>query len=442
MRGTGMADRVLANLRRRFAAGRPADAAALDAARAAIVAGDTAGARVRLQALVAAAPRDADAWGLLGWACNDLGDETAAQQALDRAIALDPAHVEALNTLGVMAGESAYPALAIGYFERALAADPDNPATAYNLAQRLFFGSHYRRAFAMLQARHPALSGKPNPLAPLPAWQGEDLAGKHVFVWCDWGGLGDHLQFARYVPMLRARCRPARLTMGCNPECLRLFAGIEGVDAVVAPGEVPAVDLHAPLLDLPWRFDTHEGNIPALPAYLAPDAALVALWRQRLVDADAGFETARVKAGLVWATGAWNLGAGYDRVRIAKSVPAALLAPLWSSGATLVSLQKGAADAPAFPLLDLTAHITDLADTAALIANLDIVVSVDTAVAHLAGAMGKPAILLLRREGGMFWSLGAADTPWYPRMRILRQVDSGDWAPVLAQAAGLLQATA
>ena len=432
-----------ARLRQRFGAPPRAQtpaALSLAQARAAIRDGQSGRALDLLLQASASTPHDADAWSLLGWVYHDLGNDGEARAATGRALAIDPDHLEALNTMGVMAGELADPMVSVQYFERALATAPDNAPTRYNLAQRLFFAGDYRRAFALLGARHVAHHGRDYPLAPLPIWQGEALGGKHVFVWCDWGGLGDHLQFARYVPLLRAHARPARLTLGCQGECLRLFAGLEGVDAVVAPGAVPAADVHAPLLDLPVWFDTGPENVPASIPYLAADAALADAWRAS-VAAEAR-EGTGPRIGLAWATGRWNQGIGYDRVRVAKSVPPALLAPLAGSGAQFVSLQKDAQELPPLPMVDPTARITDFADTAAIIAGLDVVVSADTAVAHLAGAMGKPVILMLRHEGGMFWSLGESTTPWYPSMTILRQRSSGNWNDVIDQAVRLLAAHA
>ena len=435
-----MAASVWSRLRNRLAQ-QDAVPAGLATARKAIREGRSLRAFEALQHVTAIAPKSADAWALLGWVHNDLGRADEADAALARAIALDPGHLEALNTLGVIASESADPAAAIHFFERALALDPDNPATRYNLAQRLFFAGDYGRGFAMMRARHAAHYGRDNPLEPLPAWQGEALDGRHVFVWCDWGGLGDHLQFARYVLLLRQRARPARLTLGCSHACLRLFgAGLPGVDEVLLPGTVASSDVHVPLLDLPYFLATGAGTVPAPVPYLAADATYTSNWRARLASASADFEISALKVGLVWATGRWNQGAGYDRVRVAKSIPAHLLAKLDARDVCFVSLQKDGGEAPTLLMIDLTAAVTDLADTAAIIANLDLVISADTAVAHLAGAMGKPVILLLRREGGMFWSLGEERSPWYPGMTIVRQRSSGDWLPVLDTVAQLIEA--
>lgn len=431
---------LLARLLGRRAAA-PDTAPLLEQARRAIGAGNSAAALGPLREATTARPDDAEAWALLGYAAFDSGDTKAARAALDRALALAPDHVEALNTRGVMAADDADPGESITWFERALAADPDNAATRYNLAQRLLFAGRYARGFALMAARHVALGGVANPLAPLPAWQGEALDGRRAFVWCDWGGLGDHLQFVRYISLLREQARPAYLTLGCQTSCARLFAGIEGVEAVVAPGTVPPVDVHVPLLDIPWRLGTDETGVPWRGPYLRADAGLAARWGERLRAAAPPSAAPRPRVGLVWASGQWNQGAAYDRVRLAKSVPVAALASLADLPVQWVSLQKDVRDRPALPMIDLADHITDFADTAALIASLDVVVSVDTAVAHLAGALGKPVLLLLRHAGGMFWSLAPETSPWYPTLKILRQRVEGRWDEPLAALQAKLSAT-
>ena len=374
---------------------------------------------------------------------------------LGAALHLRPDHPEALNTLGAMAAGSADPEEAIAWFEDALEAAPGNLAAQYNLAQVLFLVGDYARGFDLLRARQMLLFGRANQLDPMPAWRGENLAGKHLFVWCDWGGLGDHLQFIRYVALLRERARPARLTLGVGRELAALFAAIPCVDAVSEPGHAPRADVHSPLLDLPHLFGTGIDSVPASMPYLAAISAQVAPWGERLQVAglpergpSPGQTRDRdLRVGLAWkSTGSANEVQVYQQMRRSKSVPPPLLAPLRLPGVHFVSLQIGAdaAECAATGLnpIDCTAEITDFAATAAVIAQLDLVISADTSVAHLAGAMGKPVLLLLRRESGMFWLQEREDSPWYPTMRILRQEQSGDWAPVIAQAARWLERAA
>jgi tetratricopeptide (TPR) repeat protein len=404
--------------------------------------GDTTRACLELHDLAIAHPRNADVLALYGWALFDLASQTEARDVLAAALHLRPSHPEALNTMGALATNAADPAEAVAWFEDALDAAPADLGARYNLAQALFVVGQYRRGFDLLRARHELLFGKANALAPLPAWAGEPLAGKHVFVWCDWGGLGDHLQFVRYVAMLRERARPARLTLGAGREFGALFARIPGVDTVVEYGQVPQADVHCPLLDLPFWFGTDMGAVPAAIPYLGADAALIAKWAAKLTAG--GLAPSGLRVGLAWkSSGGAQEVRVYQRMRLSKSIPAAMLAALDHPGSQFVSLQIGASAAECAETglapVDCSAGIRDFADTAAIIASLDLVVSADTSVAHLAGAMGKPVLLLLRQESGMFWLSGRDDSPWYPQLRILRQQASGDWAPVMAAAAGWLQ---
>jgi hypothetical protein len=438
-----MLNRFFDVLRGRRPAAQAAPAPAPDAApplehlRELLGRGDTARACLELHDLAIAHPRNADVLALYGWALFDLASYAEARDVLAAALHLRPSHPEALNTMGALATSAAAPREAVAWFEDALHAAPGDLGARYNLAQALFVVGEYRRGFDLLRARHELLFGKPNVLAPLPAWGGEQLAGKHVFVWCDWGGLGDHLQFVRYVALLRERARPARLTLGAGREFGTLFTRIAGVDAVVEYGEVPQADLHCPLLDLPYFFGTDIGTVPAAIPYLEPDPAQVAQWAQELTAG--GLPPDGLRVGLAWkSSGSGREVQVYQRMRASKSIPPALLAALRVPGAAFVSLQVGADAAEhaqtGLAPLDRSAEIGDFDATAAIIANLDLVVSADTSVAHLAGAMGKPVLLLLREESGMFWLRGRADSPWYPRMRLLRQQHSGDWAPVLAAA--------
>jgi tetratricopeptide (TPR) repeat protein len=424
----------------------------LDHLRELIAQGRTDVACLQLHDIATARPRDADVLALYGWALFDLASYEQARIALSAALDVAPDHAEALNTMGALA-TAAYgehdPAEAVAWFEDAAEAAPASLAARYNLAQALFPVGQYRRGFDLLRARHALLGGRDNPLAPLPMWRGEGLEGKHAFVWCDWGGLGDHLQFVRYVALLRERARPARVTLGAGREFGTLFARIAGVDAIAGHDEIAAADVHCPLLDLPYWCGTGRDNVPAAIPYLgaAPEAA--AGWGEKLRLhglPDTAPETLRV--GLAWqSSGPANEARAYQRMRASKSIPPAMLAVLRpASGMHFVSLQIGAnaqePGATGLAPIDLTNEISDFADTAALVANLDLVVSADTSVAHLAGAMGKPVLLLLRRESGMFWLQEGAASPWYPTMRILRQPQSGDWAPVLAQCAQWLRRAA
>ncbi|MBL8379558.1 MAG: hypothetical protein JNM79_16950 [Burkholderiales bacterium] len=400
-----------------------------------IAGGQGALARASLEARLARLPHDADTHALLGCVLLEAGDAGAALVHLRRAIATQPHQVDALNGLGLLFSDDH--AAAVGWLRLAMAARPDNRATRYNLAQQLFFTGEFAEGFELFSVRHRLHHGRDNPLDPMPLWNGESLAGRHVFVWCDWGGFGDHLQFVSYLATLLERARPARLTLGAQPPLQRLFAGLTAVDRVIGPGQAPEADVHCPLFDLPRHFGAP--LIAASPWLRAPESSAQD-WRQRLKAAGAG--NAKRLVGLAWTTGS------AEPERAVKNVPPRALGPLGAltrNGVSLVSLNPGAPDAAAvsrrIPLIDLTADVCDFADTAAIIDGLDAVLAIDTAVAHLAAAMGKPVWLLLRPAGSIFLTARDGHTPWYPSMRIIVPQQEGAWEEAVARAVESLAAT-
>jgi hypothetical protein len=210
---------------------------------------------------------------------------------------------------------------------------------------------------------------------------------------------------------------------------------VQGISSVVSIEDpLPHFDVHCPLLSLPLIFETKLESIPSQVPYLRADNALTEAWRKRI---GAG---ARLKVGLIW--GGW----ASNQIDARRSVPLAAFAPLAQvEGAQFYSLQKGvhaeqAKSPPAgMSLIDWSGDLADFADTAALVQNLDLVISVDTAGAHLAGALGKPVWLLNRHESEWRWLLGREDSPWYPTMRIFRQTRPGDWQAVMASICNALR---
>ena len=247
-------------------------------------------------------------------------------------------------------------------------------------------------------------------------------------------GLGDSLQMARYAPLVAGR--GGRVILEVQAPLVRLLRGLPGVAQIVAAGEaLPAFDLHCPLFSLPLAFGTRLEAVPAAP-YLRADPVLVDAWRQRMVAGEG------LRVGLVWA-GAARIGPDVNQER---SIAPAQLAPLAEvPGLCFYSLQMhegGAAAIPTVPGLtihDLTADITDFADTAALVAQLDLVISVDTSTAHLAAGMGKPVWLLSRYNGCWRWLAERSDSPWYPSLTVFRQRQPSDWAPVMVEVAAALR---
>jgi hypothetical protein len=262
-----------------------------------------------------------------------------------------------------------------------------------------------------------------------PLWLGQAApAGTRLLLHAE-QGLGDTIQFCRYATL--AASRGLRVTLQVPRPLVRLLRTLDGVDQVIAEDEaLPAFDLHCPLLSLPLALGTTLATVPAAPAYLRADAALAEGWRDRL----AAFPPIRV--GLVWAgKPRHDVLSSLVAIERRRSLAAERLAPLLVvPGVRFFSLQSGGPAAPAaFSLTDFMPEMTDFADTAALIANLDLVISVDTAAAHLAAALGKPVWLLDRFDSCWRWLTGRRDSPWYPSLRLYHQPAAGDWDSVLAE---------
>ncbi|MES5481646.1 tetratricopeptide repeat protein [Bradyrhizobium sp. INPA03-11B] len=261
-----------------------------------------------------------------------------------------------------------------------------------------------------------------------PRWQGEDLAGRTILLQSE-QGFGDTLQFVRYAPMVKAR--GGRVILRTPQVLLSLMQTVAGVDDVVSDATMtPAFDVQLPLLSLPLIFDTQVDTVPAATPYVTPDPDLVTRWRERL----GGNPGHGMSIGLVWQGNPGHLN---DQRR---SIRLDLLRPLLDCpGARFVSLQigRGREQLADFDdrILDAGAQIdaTSFADAAAIIGNLDLVISIDSAIAHLAGAMGKPVWILLANGSDWRWLRDRSDTPWYPQARLFRQTRPGDWAEVIGR---------
>ncbi|MGZ5801260.1 MAG: tetratricopeptide repeat protein [Burkholderiaceae bacterium] len=400
----------------------------------------------------------------LGTALRRLGEYQQALQYLQQLCALQPQNVEALNNLANTLGELGDYPLAIETLRRALQLQPDAALTHYNLGatlakQGLFVDavSSYRQAmtcdpnhveakwncalaylmlgdYAQGWPLHEFRLHKTSAhLIPLdkPRWQGESLSGKTILVHAE-QGFGDTLQFARFLPMLVRKYDAQEVILECQPELTRLLANVQGVTKIVAGGmeALPPFDVHIPLLSLPLIFETRLGNIPADVPYIAAPLQAIQQWQSRLAA-----ET-RPKIGLVWA------GNPNNAIDARRSFHAHVLVPLLAiPDICFISLQKATSDkarSSELRLINWTDELMDFVDTAALIAQLDLVISTDTAVAHLAGAMGKPVWLLNSFESEWRWMLEQSDCAWYPSMRIFRQPKPGDWETVIRQVAAEL----
>ncbi len=358
-----------------------------------------------------------------------------AEAAYLNALALDPSAPAAWSNLGALYACQKRETEAEQCHRNALALDPAHRSARFNLSYLLLRQGRYEEGWTYLEARNWR-SGLER-LMTCPLWQGEALAGKSILLGYE-AGHGDMIQFVRYVAVLKAQ-GAARIALVCHPALKRLFAALPGVDAAIALDEAIPVagwDYWSPLLSLPRHCHTRLDSIPAQLPYLQASTALVEAWAAALPQA-------KLRVGLVWK------GNPLFENDADRSLPSlALLAPLWEAPQVgFVSLQKGAgeeeaAHAPtAMPLTPIGDKLGDFADTAAVIANLDLVICVDTAVAHLAGALGKPCwVLLPWYKTDWRWLEDRADSPWYPGvMRLFRQPALGDWESVIAAAASALQ---
>jgi tetratricopeptide (TPR) repeat protein len=393
-----------------------------------------------------------------GNALRELARHEEALAAFDRAIAIKPDYAEAHNNRGNALLEVNRVGEALASYERALTLKPDFADALVNRGNALHYLGRDREALASLDfaiALAPQLAeahwnkaltclalgdfaqGLPEyewrwkrdgELQPRdfaqPQWRGEDLSGKTILLHAE-QGYGDTIQFIRYLPMVIAKGGKVVLEI---PDDLRpLISRADGVTATLRRGDVlPPFDVHCPLMSLPLAFGTTLATIPAPLAYLRAPAECADKWRARL----AGSKPPRI--GLVCS------GKPSHKNDRNRSIPLALLALiLQTPGVTFVSLQKEYRDTDraalaAMALLRLDDQLVDFADTAGAIAALDLVIAVDTAVAHLAGAMGKPLWLMLPAIGDWRWLTGRADSPWYPSARLFRQPRIGDWHSVVA----------
>jgi hypothetical protein len=368
-------------------------------------------------------PGVAEAHNARGTILQQLGRVREAKKAHERAIALRPDFAEALNNLGVLLRKDGETAAALRRYAQAIEIKPDYADAHWNRAVTCLLIGRFEEGWEEFEWRWqvPNFPSARRNFAP-PLWRGEALAGKTILLHAE-QGLGDALQFLRYVPMVQAG--GGRVVFEVQRELARLAKTLAGRPELVVRGEpLPPFDYHAPLLSLPRAFRTSLASIPADVPYLHADPADVAVWRDRIPD------TEELKVGIVWAGSRTHVN---DRNRSLD--PALLDALLKVAGAKFYSLQLGGNALPGRDVVDLSPWLRDFADTAAAVACLDLVVTVDTSVAHVAGAVGAPVWVLVPKAPDWRWLLERDDSPWYPTMRLFRQSKESDWRPVLARVA-------
>jgi tetratricopeptide (TPR) repeat protein len=398
---------------------------------------------------------DAQMWNNRAVALEALGRFEQALDSLDAALTRNPAHAEAHNNRGNVLARLRRQQAALDSFARALACRPHYAGAFVNRSKVLKELGLLDAAQADLEraiALEPELADARLNLGLLallrgrlaqgwqgfesrgkaerrrfdrPLWLGEEpLAGRTILLWAE-QGLGDTLQFCRYVEHVAAR--GASVILEVQAPLVELLRSLPGVTRVLARGDaLPGFDLHCPLLSLPLAFGTKLATIPASPAYLAADPAREQAWRDRLGPAG------KLRVGLAWS------GNPVHQNDHNRSIAFEQFARLLGPHCEFVSLQKEYRDDDAAalehsPVRDFSAHLADFSDTAALCASLDLIITVDTSIAHLAGALGKPVWILLSDAVDWRWLLERSDSPWYPSARLVRQHIGGDWSAVLAR---------
>lgn len=383
---------------------------------------------------LAIAPQESRVRNNRGLALYGLDRPEEALLEFDHAIRLEPDRAASYNDRGCVLARLNRHADALADFTKALQLDPHCIVGKWNESiSRLALGE-YRLGWALYESRFE-LAALPGSDRGLPLWQGEDIAGKTILLTAE-QGLGDVLQFVRYAPLVAAR--GANVVLLVQPSLTRLLSSVEGVQHVVdlnAP--TPDAELYCPLMSLPHRFQTSVETIPACIPYIHAAPSDIAVWKARMA-ADGPEQALRV--GLVWAGSARKSLANREMANAdaRRSITLQHFAPCARVPEILFySVQKGepAAQAAMPPagmrLIDHTASLLDFGQTAALVMNLDLLITVDTSVAHLAGALGQPVWVLNRFDRCWRWLQGRADTPWYPSMRLFQQTETGQWEMVM-----------
>jgi tetratricopeptide (TPR) repeat protein len=376
--------------------------------------------------VLALRPDYAEAHNNLGNTLREQGQLHKAIGSYQQALALSPQYAEAHNNLGVALQEQGKLEEAVVRYQRALALRPDFAEAHRGEAQlRLLLGD-FERGLPKFEWRSRVAERQRAFVQPL--WLGKgDLAGRTILLHTDYG-FGDAIQFSRYAGKLAQT--GAQVILEVRPPLKALMLELDAPVGVLARGEpLPPFEFHCPVMSLPLALGTRINTIPANVPYLRPPADRREHWGTRIPKSES------LRVGLVWC------GSNHGRAD-RRPIPLEQLTPLLSlPGIRFVSLQKNirSADAGALrrhsQIIEVGNELRDFADTAAVVAQLDLVVSIDTAVAHLAGAMGKPVYILLPDPPSWRWLLDREDSPWYPTARLFRQRTPGDWNDVVSRVA-------
>jgi tetratricopeptide (TPR) repeat protein len=381
---------------------------------------------------IALKPDYAEAYNNRGTALQRMSHYEKALSSYDKAIALKPDYAEAYSNRGHALEQMSHYEEALFSYDRAIALKPDCADACANRGVTLLVLGRLEQGWQYYEWRKMVRRPVGNRGYPQPLWLGqENIAGKILFLHWE-QGLGDTIQFVRYAKLVRAM--GARVIVSVQDPLLRLLRHMDPFIEFIGGDAVPdAFDYHCPLMTLPLALRTTLETIPAEPFYLQAEERLSAYWAARLSALNG------LRVGLVWAGGRRD-DPDLAIVDSRRSISLATYSPLASiPNVSFVSLQKGAASAEArsppeaMILHDWTDELLDFCDTSALIVGLDLVISVDTAVAHLAGALGKPVWVLNRSNTCWRWLLDRTDSPWYPSLRLFRQREMGNWSSVVEE---------
>jgi tetratricopeptide (TPR) repeat protein len=385
---------------------------------------------------IALKPYSADAYCNRGNALRALKRLDDALASYDKALALEPDCAEAYCNRGNTLTDLGHLDAAIAEYDRVIATKPDYSDAYWNKSLTLLLSGDFDKGWELYEWRW--LRGKTvshNRYAAKPLWLGvESLKGKTILLHSE-QGLGDTIQFCRYATLVAQL--GATVLLEVQLPLLELLRGLERVCQVVAEGAtLPPFDYHCPSMSLPLAFKTTIGTIPADIPYIKADPSKVAYWRTKLG------EHTKLRVGLVWNGGFRPNQPEVWVVNERRNIPLELISRINTSEIDFYSLQKGEpAESellrrkqevwPETNLFNFANELRDFSDTAALIENLDLVISVDTSTAHLAAAMGKPTWILNRYDSCWRWLLDRDDSPWYPTVKLYRQQRLGDWESVL-----------
>jgi tetratricopeptide (TPR) repeat protein len=377
---------------------------------------------------IALKPDYAEAYYNRGNGLLELKRPEEAVESYDKAIALKPDYAEAYSNRGNGLLELKRPEEAVASYDKAIAVKPDYAEAYCNQSLcRLAMGD-YERGWEMYEWRSQNEDSSQPPKINAPKWQGEEIDGRSILAFGE-QGLGDVIQFARFLPMLVRR--GAKVTFLCPAKLIRLLrplcAQVEFISSIVGKGPF---DFQSALMSLPLRFKTDLGSIPGQVSYLKPEANLVDHWKQRI--GETGF-----RIGIVWQ------GTPRRKIDQGRSFPLSEIVPLsLIPGVRLISLQKndGLEQLTNLPTAAAVETLGDefdsgpdaFIDTAAVMSNLDLIITSDTSIAHLAGALGRPTWVALKYVPDWRWLLDRKDSPWYPTICLFRQQTAGDWKSVFS----------